>query len=107
MKNSIFTTDNSSTTILIRLIVGLVFLSEGIQKFLFPLERGAGRFEKIGFPIPDFLGDFVGCFEIVCGGYGTTDNTSDPCAWKNHRPILFRLLPWGEWRWWGGWILCA
>lgn len=60
-------TDNSKTTILIRLIVGAVFLSEGIQKFLFPAIRGAGRFEKIGLPSPEFLGSFVGTFEILCG----------------------------------------
>lgn len=60
-------TDNSSTTILIRLIVGLVFLSEGIQKFLFPELRGAGRFETIGLPEPEFLGYFVGSFEVLCG----------------------------------------
>lgn len=58
---------NSKSIILIRLVVGLVFLSEGIQKFLFPAIRGAGRFEKIGLPNPDFLGSFVGAFEIVCG----------------------------------------
>ncbi len=60
-------TDKSSTTILIRLIVGLVFLSEGIQKFLFPELRGAGRFETIGLPEPEFLGYFVGSFEVICG----------------------------------------
>jgi putative oxidoreductase len=60
-------TDNSSTTILIRLIVGLVFLSEGIQKFLFPELRGAGRFETIGLPEPEFLAYFVGSFEVICG----------------------------------------
>lgn len=60
-------TDNSKTTILIRLMVGAVFLSEGIQKFLFPAIRGAGRFEKIGLPSHEFLGSFVGGFEIVCG----------------------------------------
>lgn len=60
-------TDNSKTTIIIRLIVGAVFLSEGIQKFLFPALRGAGRFEKIGLPSPEFLGSFVGIFEILCG----------------------------------------
>ncbi len=63
----IITTDNASTTILIRLMVGAVFLSEGIQKFLFADELGAGRFAKIGLPNPDFLGPFVGTFEIVCG----------------------------------------
>lgn len=60
-------TDKSSTTILIRLIVGLVFLSEGIQKFLFPELRGAGRFETIGLPEHEFLGYFVGSFEVICG----------------------------------------
>lgn len=48
-------------------MVGTVFLSEGIQKFLFPAIRGAGRFEKIGLPFPEFLGSFVGTFEILCG----------------------------------------
>ena len=60
-------TDNSKTTILIRLMVGAVFLSEGIQKFLFADTLGAGRFEKIGLPSPEFLGSFVGTFEIICG----------------------------------------
>lgn len=60
-------TDNQSTTILIRLMVGVVFFSEGIQKFLFPDLRGAGRFEKIGLPQPEFLGYFVGSFEVFCG----------------------------------------
>jgi uncharacterized membrane protein YphA (DoxX/SURF4 family) len=52
---------------LIRLMVGAVFLSEGIQKFLFPAEVGAGRFAKIGFPSPEIVAPFVGCFEIMCG----------------------------------------
>ncbi|MFM7054357.1 MAG: hypothetical protein ACKOX7_06415 [Bacteroidota bacterium] len=49
----ISTTDQSRTTILIRMVVGAVFLSEGIQKFLFEELRGAGRFEKIGLPSPE------------------------------------------------------
>lgn len=63
----ILQTDKAATTILIRLMVGAVFLSEGIQKFLFAEELGSGRFKKIGLPNPDFLGPFVGTFEIVCG----------------------------------------
>jgi uncharacterized membrane protein YphA (DoxX/SURF4 family) len=55
------------SVLLIRLLVGGVFLSEGIQKFLFPAEVGAGRFSKIGLPDPEFLGPFVGGFEIACG----------------------------------------
>ncbi|MGA9062878.1 MAG: DoxX family protein [Terracidiphilus sp.] len=53
--------------LLLRLLVGWVFLSEGIQKFLFPAALGAGRFEKIGIPAPWFTGPFVGVVECVCG----------------------------------------
>jgi len=67
MLKRLFQNDNDPTTLLIRLMVGVVFLSEGIQKFLFPAIRGAGRFEKIGLPNPDFLGSLVGTFEIICG----------------------------------------
>ncbi len=67
MLHKILHTQPSKTAILIRLMVGAVFLSEGIQKFLFPAIRGAGRFEKIGLPSPEFLGSFVGAFEILCG----------------------------------------
>lgn len=63
----IFKTVSDHRSILPRLIVGLVFLSEGIQKFLFPELVGAGRFEKIGFANPEFLSAFVASFEIVCG----------------------------------------
>jgi uncharacterized membrane protein YphA (DoxX/SURF4 family) len=48
-------------------MVGSVFLSEGIQKFLFSDTLGAGRFIKIGLPFPEFLASFVGTFEILCG----------------------------------------
>lgn len=58
-----------ASVILIRLMVGLVFLSEGIQKFLFPDAVGAGRFAKIGFPQPEFVAQFVGACEIVCGAF--------------------------------------
>jgi uncharacterized membrane protein YphA (DoxX/SURF4 family) len=53
--------------ILIRLLVGAVFLSEGIQKFLFTATLGVGRFAKIGLPAPQVLAPFVGVVEIVCG----------------------------------------
>ncbi|MGA2358078.1 MAG: DoxX family protein [Terriglobales bacterium] len=56
-----------SGLLLLRLLVGWVFLSEGIQKFLFPAALGAGRFEKIGIPVPHFMAPLVGCIEIVCG----------------------------------------
>lgn len=53
--------------LLIRILVGWVFLSEGIQKFLFPESLGVGRFVKIGIPWPQVIAPFVGVVEIVCG----------------------------------------
>jgi len=53
--------------LLLRVLVGWVFLSEGIQKFLFPAALGVGRFAKIGIPAPHFTGPFVGVVEILCG----------------------------------------
>src|SRR6266699_4457889 len=63
----ILTTSAPKSTILIRLVVGAVFLSEGIQKFLFPNDLGVGRFIKIGIPAPQIMAPFVGVIEIVCG----------------------------------------
>ena len=67
IKTIILNTVNDNRTILPRLIVGLVFLSEGIQKYLFPELVGTGRFEKIGFADPAFWAFFTGTSEIVCG----------------------------------------
>ncbi len=53
--------------LLVRILVGWVFLSEGIQKFLFPDLLGVGRFIKIGIPAPHVMAPFVGVVEIVCG----------------------------------------
>jgi putative oxidoreductase len=60
-------TRSSLGLLLLRVMVGWVFLSEGIQKFLYPAALGAGRFHKIGIPWPQFTGPFVGGVEIVCG----------------------------------------
>jgi uncharacterized membrane protein YphA (DoxX/SURF4 family) len=54
-------------TVLIRIITGGIFLAEGVQKFLYPADLGAGRFAKIGIPSPDVMGPFVGGVEIACG----------------------------------------
>ena len=64
---SLLATNAPAAVILIRLIVGGVFLSEGIQKFLFPDALGVGRFTKIGIPAPEVMAPFVGVCEIVCG----------------------------------------
>jgi uncharacterized membrane protein YphA (DoxX/SURF4 family) len=60
-------TDAPGAVVLIRFAVGLVFASEGIQKFLYAGAQGAGRFAKIGIPAPEIMGPFVGVVEIVCG----------------------------------------
>lgn len=60
-------TDAPHAVILVRFLVGGVFLSEGIQKFLFPEALGVGRFTNIGIPAPGFTAPFVGVVEIACG----------------------------------------
>lgn len=52
---------------LIRMLVGTVFLSEGLQKFLLPAVYGPGRFAEIGIPAPEFFGYGVGLIEVICG----------------------------------------
>jgi putative oxidoreductase len=63
----VFHSRRTRSFMLIRLIVGLVFLSEGIQKFIYPELVGVGRFEKIGFYYPEFWAYFVAIFEVLCG----------------------------------------
>jgi|SRR5579862_8529067 len=58
----------SAAIILVRLAVGAIFVSEGVQKFLFPQALGVGRFATIGIPAPEIMAPFVGVFEIGCGG---------------------------------------
>jgi uncharacterized membrane protein YphA (DoxX/SURF4 family) len=53
-------------TLLCRLAIGIIFFSEGIQKYLFPELLGTGRLEKIGFNNAAFWTYFTGAFEIVC-----------------------------------------
>jgi len=67
LRDRIVATDAPAPVVLVRIMVGAVFLSEGIQKFLFPAEVGAGRFAKIGLPAPETLAPFVASFEIACG----------------------------------------
>jgi putative oxidoreductase len=63
----LLSTNAPAAVSLIRLIVGGVFLSEGILKFLSPEAQGVGRFTKIGIPNPEIMAPFVGVCEIVCG----------------------------------------
>jgi len=67
MNKKIFHSNPSSGNLLIRLMVGGVFFTEGIQKLMFPAAMAAGRFTQIGIPSPEFFGLFVGYTEIICG----------------------------------------
>ena len=67
LQDFLFTSRAPAATILVRLMVGGVFLSEGIQKFLFRDALGVGRFAKIGIPYPEVMAPFVGICEIACG----------------------------------------
>jgi putative oxidoreductase len=66
-RERLMTSHAPAATVLIRFMVGAVFLSEGIQKFLLPDKVGAGRFTKIGLPAPEVLAPIVGVTEITCG----------------------------------------
>ncbi|MGD0528776.1 MAG: DoxX family protein, partial [Polyangiaceae bacterium] len=54
------------SALIMRLMVGGVFLSEGILKFVYP-NQGVGRFTKLGLPAPELTADFIGGLEIVGG----------------------------------------
>jgi putative oxidoreductase len=54
--------------LLIRFVLGIVFLTEGILKFMLPGELGGGRFAHIGFPAPNLLAPAIGVIEIISGG---------------------------------------
>jgi putative oxidoreductase len=55
-----------ASVLLIRIPVGLIFLTQGILKYSDPA-MGVVRFTRIGFPHPYFTAHFVGTFEFVCG----------------------------------------
>lgn len=57
----------SSAVVLIRLYVGLIFVGEGVLKFLRPDALGSGRFDKAGIPAGAFFANLDGTAEIICG----------------------------------------
>jgi len=57
----------ASANVLVRVIVGLVFLTEGVLKFLDPVAYAGGRFAAIGIPAPDFFGPLVATVETLGG----------------------------------------
>jgi uncharacterized membrane protein YphA (DoxX/SURF4 family) len=52
---------------LVRIVVGIIFVTEGVLKFMMPAALGAGRFAHIGFPFPSALAPLVGGVEIAAG----------------------------------------
>lgn len=64
---NVLNTSAPAATLVVRLLPGLVFFAEGIKKFLFSIEWGVGRFEKIGIIYPHLSAPFVGVVETVCG----------------------------------------
>jgi len=67
LKHRLLETTAPPAVLLIRILVGGIFLSEGLQKFIFPGELGAGRFATIGIPYPEVMAPFVAVCETVCG----------------------------------------
>ncbi len=59
--------DGPAGSLAIRLLVGLVFVPEGVKTFLFPEQWGAGRFVRIGIPAPETMALFVGTVEFLFG----------------------------------------
>jgi len=53
--------------LLVRVILGYVFLVAGLQKFFLPDEMGPGRFADLGFPEPALVAYAVGAFEVLGG----------------------------------------
>lgn len=66
IKTRILATESSGSVLFIRLMVGCIFLSEGIQKFIFPTQLGSGHFLTLGFPLPYFSAGFAAILEIIC-----------------------------------------
>jgi len=60
-------TKSSLPMFLLRLILGVVFITEGLLKFMQPVELGMGRFAHIGLPVPESLATLVGAIEISAG----------------------------------------
>jgi len=67
MPNKWVATTAPRAAVLVRAAIAFVFVTEGIQKFLYPDALGAGRFAKIGIPAPGVMGPFVGVVEIAGG----------------------------------------
>jgi uncharacterized membrane protein YphA (DoxX/SURF4 family) len=55
-----------AAVLLLRVMAGGVFFWEGLLKFVYT-NQGAGRFTKLGFPMPETTAHFVAITEIIGG----------------------------------------
>jgi putative oxidoreductase len=87
-KTRIFSSSAPPLVLLLRLAVGLIFVSEGAQKFMFAEALGVGRFTKIGIPAPELMAPFVGLVEMVGGAMLVVGLATRVVA----APLLFNML---------------
>jgi putative oxidoreductase len=66
-KSQILNTGDDTKMVFLRLIVGFIFISEGLQKYLFLQFHGPSLFQEIGFAHAFFWAYLTGAFEIICG----------------------------------------
>jgi uncharacterized membrane protein YphA (DoxX/SURF4 family) len=59
-------TSGPRSTLVVRIMAGGVFLSEGLLKFVYA-NQGIGRFTKLGMPLPGVLAPAIAMLEIVGG----------------------------------------
>jgi uncharacterized membrane protein YphA (DoxX/SURF4 family) len=52
--------------LILRFMAGGIFFWEGILKFVY-VNQGAGRFTKLGFPMPELTANFIATTEIIGG----------------------------------------
>ena len=67
IRAQILNTGNDNKIIVLRIIVGLVFILEGILKYQIVSMLGPSYFKEIGFIHPMFWAYLTGGFEISCG----------------------------------------
>lgn len=60
-----FSTNDMGAVLIVRIVLGYVFLVAGLQKFIFPDDMGPGRFAEMGYTFPAFTAYFVGFFETA------------------------------------------
>ena len=106
------TTFNNALIVLARIILGVVLIAHGWDKFnITGLEGISGYFESIGVPVASIAAPLTGAFELIAGvliiaGLGTRI-VSGLTAILMLLAALFAHLPYGVYVANGGWELVA